>query len=162
VAQWTLGALRGREDLRPVPEASLHVTLAFLGGVEPGRVGDVEEAVTRAAEACWAPELGVSGVAGLPQRRPRLFALGLCDEAGRAASLHGAVAAALSGAGLYEPEGRGFWPHVTVARVRRGARASRLASDPPALAPFVAPVLTLYRSRPGSDYEALERLALLR
>ncbi|MGI8750478.1 MAG: RNA 2',3'-cyclic phosphodiesterase [Thermoleophilaceae bacterium] len=149
VAGWTLGALHGRGDLRPVPEAALHVTLVFLGGVEPGRVADVWEAVAGAWEGCRAPGLGVSGVVGLPQDRPRLFALGLCDEAGRAAALHGAVAGALEAAELYEPGGRRFWPHVTVARVRRGARSAHMGSDPPALGRFVAPALTLYRSGRG-------------
>ena len=61
----------------------------------------------------------------------------------------------------YRPEKRAFWPHVTLARVKRGRRAPPLdAPDPPA-APFEAPELTLYRStlRPqGALYEALARV----
>ncbi len=69
--------------------------------------------------------------------------------------MQAAVADALAGAGLYEPEKRPFWPHVTLARVRRGERVRRVAAgDPPA--PFRADRVVLYRStlRPdGAVYE---------
>ena len=59
----------------------------------------------------------------VPQRRPRLYALGLEDDGG---ALHGwqdGLSRRLEEARLYEPEKRPFWPHVTLARVKRGARA---------------------------------------
>jgi hypothetical protein len=48
---------------------------------------------------------------------------------------------------------------VSVVRLRPGAAVPRPL---PAVAPhaFDAPAVTLFRSRPGSRYEALERLAL--
>jgi 2'-5' RNA ligase len=52
---------------------------------------------------------------------------------------------------------------VTLARVRGRARARPLAARPPALAPFSAAALVLYRSdisRAGARYTALERLEL--
>ena len=64
----------------------------------------------------------------------------------------------------YEPEERPFWPHVTLARVRKGERARPLDLEPPA-DEFVASEVTLYRSRlspKGASYEALERVAVWR
>lgn len=137
------------------------MTVAFLGAVEAERVAVVWEA----ARGCVDGGVGLrpGGVAGVPRRRPRLIALELTDEDGSAAALAGRVASALSDAGLYEPERRPFWPHVTVARARRGARVEVPASPGPALEPFAAPALTLYRSDTlllGARYTALERVDL--
>ena len=95
----------------------------------------------------------------VPPRRTRLFALDLHDEAGRAAKLQGRVATALE-----KVEERPFWPHVTLARVRRGARASPLDLAPPwPIRAFRPSALTLYRSQPsprGAEYSVVESLAL--
>lgn len=164
IAAWRGPALRGRDELRPVDERDLHVTLAFLGSTAPERVEAVWEAASGAAAGCAAPVLSAAGVTGVPSRRPRLFALDLVDDGGRAAALSATVAGALGAAGLHEPEERPFWPHLTFARVRRGARAAPLVAGVPALEPFVAPAMTLYRSdparRPGARYAALERFEL--
>jgi 2'-5' RNA ligase len=159
VARWAEQQLRDRPDLRPVPEAALHVTLVFLGTTAPEGVGPLWDAVVEAAAGHSAPRFEATGVTGLPRRRPRLFALALADEGGRAGRLHRDVAGALARGGLHEPEERPLWPHVTVARVRRGKRPTRLADGAPPLA-FPTSLLTLYRSRPGSDYEVLEQLRL--
>jgi 2'-5' RNA ligase len=99
----------------------------------------------------------------VPARHPRLFAVDLEDEDGRAAAVAEAVDEALAEAGLFPRERRAFWAHVTVARVRRGARATAVGEDPPAGPAFRAAGLTLYRSRvgpSGSRYEALRRTDL--
>ena len=108
------------------------------------------------------PLLTPAGVRSLPPRNPRLFALDLEDEGGRASALQAAASAALEAGGWYRPEKRPFWPHLTLARVKRGER--RVAPLPdapqPPSEPFEAPVVTLYRStlRPqGALYEPLAR-----
>ena len=78
------------------------------------------------------------------------------------AALQGAASAALEAGGWYRPEKRPFWPHLTLARVKRGERrVAPLAGEPrPPSEPFEAPVVTLYRStlRPqGALYEPLAR-----
>lgn len=157
----TLGRLDG---LRPVPERALHVTLTFLGSTPADQIERVWAAASTAAAGRGAPLLGAVGVTAVPLRRPRLFALDLADDAGRAGTLSASVAGALVEAGLHEPEERPFWPHVTFARVRQGAKVALPAVvPPPALGPFTARIVTLYRSDPshsGASYTALERLEL--
>jgi RNA 2',3'-cyclic 3'-phosphodiesterase len=147
--------------LRPVDSAGLHVTLCFLGWRDEARV----DAIAAAATACAAPvgELAVREGLWLPPRRPRVLTVALDDPEGRLTAVQEAVVAAMVEAAGHEPEARPFLPHVTVARVRRGARAPR-GELPPAPALRFAPTeLTLYRSRlsrDGARYEPLARAPL--
>jgi RNA 2',3'-cyclic 3'-phosphodiesterase len=164
LVEWRAGALDGREDLRPVAPEALHVTLVFLGYRYEKEIGEIASAAFDAARELAAPWLEPAGVVPVPKRDPRLFALDLLDPGGDCGALQRAASDALAAARFYKPEKRPFWPHVTLARVkRRVRRAPALGSDPPSIAPFTASVVTLYRSilrREGARYEALERLEL--
>ena len=148
-------------DLRLVVPEALHVTLVFLGHLPEDEIPRIAEAIE--APRAEAPVLTAKGVKPVPPRRPRLFALDLDDEDGRAGRIQAGVSDALEGLGLYEPEKRPFWPHVTLARVRKGARVTGLDVAPPPSDPWHAEALTLYRSRlspKGARYESLHRVTL--
>ena len=162
LASWRDELVAGRDDLRPVRPEALHVTLVFLGWQDESAAGRIAEAAFGALPDGPAPRLAAGGVRPLPPRDPRLFALDLDDEDGRAERLQAGASAALEAEGWYRPEKRPFWPHVTLARVKRGVRrAPPLPEEPgPPGEPFEAAVVTLYRStlRPqGSIYEVLAR-----
>jgi 2'-5' RNA ligase len=141
---------------------ALHVTLVFLGWQDESAAEHIAEAAFAAIPPAAAPRLTAAGVRPVPPRDARLFALDLDDEEGRAGALQGTVSAALEAGGWYRPEKRPFWPHVTLARVKRGERRVPPPPDrprPPTEA-FDASVVTLYRStlRPqGALYEPLAR-----
>ena len=155
--------MEGRPELRRVPATSLHVTLCFLGS----RPADEAGAIAEAVRACAAPvpALALAGAAWLPPRQPGVLAVDLADGDGACAGLQRCLAQGLSGLGVYERERRRFRPHVTVARVRRGARVGRGAlPELPAVGPFAGAAVTLFRShlgRGGARYEALARVAPL-
>ena len=159
---WRARAFRDQPDLRLVAPEALHVTLVFLGYLEEREIERF--AALLAPPSIEAPRLCATGVKAVPPRGPaRLFALDLEDDGGRAGAIQGALSGALAGAGLYEPEKRPFWPHVTLARVRKGARVRGLEFPAPPAEPWRAAALTLYRSRlsrEGARYEALERVPL--
>jgi 2'-5' RNA ligase len=162
LAEWRDALVDGRRDLRPVRPEALHVTLVFLGWQDESAAGAIAEAAFSALPAGPPPRLTPAGVRSLPPRNPRLFALDLEDEDGRAGALQAAMSAALEAGGWYRPEKRPFWPHLTLARVKRAERRVPPLPEepPPPRAPFEAPVVTLYRStlRPqGSLYEPLAR-----
>jgi 2'-5' RNA ligase len=163
IAAWRDSLVAGREELRPVASQALHVTLVFLAWQKEADAPDIAETAFAAASGVGAPRLTPAGLRPLPPRRPRLFALDLEDEEGRAVALQAAVSDALAAARVYRPEKRPFWPHVTLARVKRGARAGQLDGPPPPAAPFTADTVTLYRStlRPqGAVYDPLHRCVL--
>jgi RNA 2',3'-cyclic 3'-phosphodiesterase len=165
LASWRDELVEGRRDLRPVRAEALHVTLVFLGWQDEKAADAIASAAFEACSGHSAPRLRASGVRPLPPRDPRLFALDLEDEEGRASGVQAAVSDALAAGRWYRPEKRPFWPHLTLARVKRGER--RVPPLPDAPAPpgdlFQADQITLYRStlRPqGAIYEPLARAEL--
>jgi RNA 2',3'-cyclic 3'-phosphodiesterase len=150
-------------QLRPVPVDALHVTLVFIGHRDEEEIPAIAAAVRETVRGLRAAALRAAAVVPVPPRGPaRLFALDLHDEGGQATAIQTAVSAALEP--WYEPEERPFWPHVTLARVRKGERLGRLEAEVPP-EEFEASEVMLYRSRlslRGASYEALERVEMQR
>ncbi len=154
-------AADGDFALRAVRADALHVTLSFLGHRS---LDDIEPAadVIRAA-AAPVRRLSLGDPLWLAPRRPHVLTVAVADPEAALARLQAEVAEGLADALGLVPERRAFRPHVTVARVRRGAvpRRSGLPAAPEAS--FAGEALTLYRSWLGGGparYEALERVAL--
>lgn len=156
-------------SLRRVRRESLHITLAFLGYHDekeiPHLAGILEESTPAA------PKIELGQPVPRPERgRPRLFALPA--ESPATIELQGDLQKRLVEARLYEPEKRPFWPHLTVARVRREERGSqrpakvgRLPQHLPErlLQPFHGVRICLYRSvlKPqGAQYTQLVQVEL--
>jgi 2'-5' RNA ligase len=155
--------------LRRVKPESLHITLAFLGYRPKKEIPRLAEIV--AASRAPAPLIVLGDPVPRPERgRPRLFALPA--ESPATIALQQTLEEKLVEARLYEPEKRPFWPHVTVARVRREergskrpARLTRLPDGLPKglLQPFDGVRLTLYRSQiqpQGAHYTPLAQVEL--
>jgi 2'-5' RNA ligase len=148
---------------RPVDDGALHLTLAFLGWRAEGDVPAVTALVEASAGGVEAPPLVLGDALALPPRRPRVLAAEVHDEAAALAPLQAALSSRLAETGLYEPERRPFRPHVTVARLRRGARAPRAVPAGPEPVAFRGAAVTLYRSRlarSGASYEPLASVPL--
>jgi 2'-5' RNA ligase len=125
----------------------------------------VSEVALSAAEGSRAPLLAPRGLAALPARHPRVLALDLADEGAALDAVQRTIGQALATAGLYEADRRPFRPHVTVARLRRGAvwRGRALAAPP--IEPFVAERVVLFRShlsQQGARYAPLAAVRLAR
>jgi len=164
LAAWRDDLVGGRDDLRPSAAETLHLTLVFLGYRPEKEIAAIARAALAAVAGCEAATLHATGVVPVPRRgAPRLFALDLEDEGGRAAAIQSAASDALATARFYRPEKRPWWPHLTLARVKRGRRAEPLEPRAPAPSPIRATQVTLYRStlRPqGAQYDPLERVEL--
>ena len=157
LAGWARAA--ERPGLRLLPPESLHVTLAFLGERPDEEADDIGAAV----QACAAPVPGLRLSDPAWLGRGSALSLDLEDDAGACAAVQSCVSDALSALGAYTPELRPFRPHVTVARVRRGARVSRKLPPGPAPSAFAGTALTLFQSLlspKGARYRALMRAEL--
>jgi 2'-5' RNA ligase len=153
----------GGDGVRWVLAEGLHVTLRFLGDVEPARLSRLVDAVRSEVSTRSPFELHLCGLAGLPgSRHPRVVVL----EVAPAEPLEGLAAAVERGAVAagFEPETRPFRAHLTLGRVRvRYALPPEGRRPAPAPSPFAVEEAVLYRSRlgpGGSRYTPLERLAL--
>jgi 2'-5' RNA ligase len=168
IEAWGKGAL-GDPALRPLPVDSLHITLVFLGYRPEKQIGRVA-AIVEGLE-CPAPRIELRDPEPRPQRgKPRLYALPV--ESPGAVSLQAALEERLVAERLHEPEGRPFWPHLTVARVRpdgRGSRRPMRVANPPGalpqdlLQPALAVRVALYRSElkpQGAQYTPLVQVKL--
>jgi 2'-5' RNA ligase len=176
IAAWQRTAL-GDPALRPMRAEALHITLCFLAYRAESDIPRIE-AVLRGIEPRPVNLRFEPEPSAVPKGRPRLYTLSASSD--DAVALQGELAKALAAEGLYEPEDRRFWPHVTVARVRserqppergkrRGkARPKRVRKPPAPLPkageqPFGAVRLALYRSdlKPqGAEYVALSGIDL--
>ena len=168
LAAWGAREL-GDEALRPVAAESIHVTLCFLGHI-PAEEVDRASAIVTGLQPRPVPMTLRADPVPKPRARPGLFAIGVDSPA--AVGMQDELSAALVAAGLYEPEKRPFWPHLTVARVRtergRKRRPQRVRARPGELPPalvhtFGSVRASLYRSnlRPdGARYEPLASLDL--
>jgi RNA 2',3'-cyclic 3'-phosphodiesterase len=97
----------------------LHLTLAFLGEIEPDRVPGITGALARAT-ASFAPfEISYAGGGTFPTSgRPRIAWAGVRDGAEELGRLRSQIATELARVGIVL-EARPFLPHVTLLRVKR-------------------------------------------
>lgn len=123
------------EGARWVRAGQLHLTLAFLGDVPAGKVGEVLAAAGEAARQAAPFTLRPGALGAFPNwRQPRVLWLGLDGEgAGEASRFAASVRRALQARGVwYDP--KPFRAHITLARLsprpsaKGGLPAQELAS----------------------------------
>ncbi len=106
---------RRKSDVRWVHGDGLHVTLKFLGWTEGRWLPQIEAALAQALRGRPALRLRVRGLGAFPSlRRPRVLWVGLEGEG--LGELAECVEQAMNRLG-FEPEKRGFTPHITLGRV---------------------------------------------
>jgi 2'-5' RNA ligase len=147
---------------RWVAPYNLHLTLKFFGAVDPGRLPDLNAAMAEAAAAGNRCELRLDHWAALPRWAQATVIVASGQVTAGLARLHGIVESACAKAG-FEPEVRGFRPHITLARYMERTRANRPpdSSRPDVLVGIDA--ITLFRSEAaqrGSLYTPMGRWAL--
>ncbi len=143
-------------DVRIVPPANLHVTLAFLGHRPADDVEPVIAALQDLAPAARRPALSVARY----RETRSVGMLALDDADDRASSFADVVQGRLEALGVYERERRRWLAHLTVLRFRR---PPRLGPPLPDLGVFSPSEVAVYHSvlRPtGAQYEVVESVPL--
>jgi 2'-5' RNA ligase len=166
---WAAAELGTIGSLRPVRVDGLHVTLCFLGSTAGAELEAIGACCREACAGRGPLRLSVGELLALPRRRPRAIAVRVSDEGDRQSNelieLQQRLAGALAARGWYRPEPRPFLAHVTVARVRSGARLDARALEERTKRPttFTADVVTLFESRTqpgGAVYQPRARIEL--
>ena len=105
-----------------------HVTLKFLGELEPRRVEDLQRAAGSAASNVSPFALTLEGPGAFPPRGDaRTLWLGVGDQASALSELQRRLEDECASEG-FPRESRSFHPHLTVARLREPAASRALAA----------------------------------
>ncbi|MFI5372249.1 MAG: RNA 2',3'-cyclic phosphodiesterase [Candidatus Eisenbacteria bacterium] len=150
---------------------NLHYTLRFLGELGEDGARRVGESADEAVTGLTAFEVTLGGTGGFPRARgARVIWLGLTEGTAPFVALGKRVETALARRG-FEPERRGFTPHLTLGRVREPSRdwtdtlaaLPSIAADPAAR--FSVDALAVVESTlspKGSIYRVWRRAELAR
>ncbi len=156
-------------DVRWVRPANIHLTIVFMGDVDPERFNAIEAAldpVCRGHKPFW---VALKGTGVFPnKRRPNVVWIGLAGDVEEMSQFRDALQDQLTFFGV-QKEARPFKPHLTLGRFRRGsAPGEGLDRALSSFADLESPVcalegLTLFRSdlKPeGPIYTRLKQWAL--
>ncbi|HEX8380403.1 MAG TPA: RNA 2',3'-cyclic phosphodiesterase [Allosphingosinicella sp.] len=158
-----LDLMGGVAGARWLDDDQLHVTLRFIGEVDRHLARDVDAALSAVHHPRFA--IAINGLGSFDRRgEPATLWAGLAPQEPLRA-LHKKVDQALTRAGV-EPDRRAYMPHLTIARLPRGAgpmgpllEAAGGVTSPP----FAVDEFRLYESRPtpeGPVYTVAERYPL--
>jgi RNA 2',3'-cyclic 3'-phosphodiesterase len=104
-------------DVRWVAVPSIHLTLKFLGEVEPERIAEMSEALTAVSKSNQQFQLRLHGLGCFPnQKNPRVIWCGVGGEIDALLQLQQKVETACVALGFAREE-RDFRPHLTLGRV---------------------------------------------
>jgi RNA 2',3'-cyclic 3'-phosphodiesterase len=118
-----LAAIAERHPLpvRWLATDSLHITLKFLGETAESMVPQLEQALHHASHDCEEFDVTIGGFGAFPSSsRPSILWVGVTAPV-ELLNLQQQIEAGLTPFG-FEPEGRPFKPHITVARAEKNAR----------------------------------------
>ncbi len=161
------GYLKGVKWVQP---AGLHLTLKFLGEVDPGRVPGALEAMAAAASdtESFPIRFGGGGVFPTP-RKARIIWVGVREGAGPVTAFAGILEANLAEKG-FPAEERRFTAHLTLGRLREPLPVKfiqRFLDQERSFFTEPAPAegVTLYRSdlsRHGAVYTPVQKILFIR
>jgi 2'-5' RNA ligase len=143
-------------------DEQLHLTLRFIGEVDRHQAEDIAAALGSVRQGPF--EIALSGVGSFLKRGKGALWAGVAPQQ-TLKSLHKKVGQACLRAGV-DPDTRAYHPHITLARLSRGAgpvepfieRCAGLSS-----APFPVEAMCLYESRlgaAGASYRIVDRYSL--
>ncbi|HYF62752.1 MAG TPA: RNA 2',3'-cyclic phosphodiesterase [Herpetosiphonaceae bacterium] len=158
--------------VRWVRPENWHITLHFLGNVDPAAFPALDACFAEEVAGLTAPTLRCHALGAFPnERKPRVLWAGVSGDKERLGLIHAAAVAAGRVVGV-EPERRPYTPHVTLGYVRDQAGPAERAAGGAALgrvgwtgdSPRPYPSVALIRStltKAGSAYTPLRRIELL-
>ncbi len=152
VAQTSLEMRHYGLDVRWVRPANIHLTVVFMGDVDPDRLSAIEAALGPVCRGRSPFRVALKGTGVFPnRRRPNVIWIGLVGDLEEMSQFRDALQSQLASFGI-QKEARIFKPHLTLGRFRRGsAPGGELDRALSRFADLESPVcvlkdLTLFRS----------------
>lgn len=154
------GLCSGLPSARWVSAENMHITLRFIGEIDEVVVEDVDASLSEIRMPAF--PISICNLGCFERGRKVHTIWAGVEETETIGRLHEKVDIALVRTG-FEPEGRKFKPHITLARIRGRVPARRIGEylqvcDGFFAGPFVADRFTLFRSHLGRGGAFYERL----
>jgi 2'-5' RNA ligase len=161
--------LRDRaEGVGWVRPEGIHLTLKFLGEVDPGRIEGIASRAEASVKARGPFFIGVRGCGGFPNpRHPRVIWIGIDDPSGALKEMQARVEQGMEEMGFTREE-RKYTPHLTIGRLRSGKGKGEVAQALEAmtgcdLGTMEVREICLFRSQlkpTGAEYTKLKVISL--
>ena len=120
-------------NIRWIPAANIHLTLKFLGDIDPVRVPEIKTQLDVASRSTAPFVLNARGVGVFPNRRQaRVIWVGLTGDLNQLEQLKKNIESGLGSIG-FKSDRRPFRAHLTIGRMRQ-------RPDPKALGALLAPL----------------------
>ncbi len=112
-------------DLKLVEPENIHITVRFLGDIQPSMVDKIHEEMKQVQFLPF--NARISGLGVFPDLRfPRVLWAGITEGADQLRSVFSQIEPRLRALG-FAPDSKGFSPHLTIARVRSSRNKAQLA-----------------------------------
>ena len=112
-------------DLKTVKPQNIHVTIRFLGDIQPSMVDAIHEEMKQISFSPF--NIQLQGLGAFPKpNHPRVVWAGIQKGSEELKDVFQQLEPRLRGLG-FKPDTKGFSPHLTIARVRNGRNKFRLA-----------------------------------
>ncbi len=150
--------------MRWVRPAAIHLTLKFLGDIDPNQVVDIEKAIEATANSTGPLALAAKGIGVFPTlKKVRVLWMGISGETSLLLECHQNLDVQLALMGLRQ-EKRRFNAHLTLARAKGRLDPHRLVRCMETIGgfeavPFTGRQITLYQSDLKPDGAVYTRLA---
>lgn len=127
IDEYIFGLKKIMPEAKWVKAKNMHITLKFLGEIEPSFCSQIKELLKGISEISSPFELKISGSGVFPNlRRPRVFWLGLQQDENRPLfRIYTWIDEKLETLGV-DRENRKFSPHLTLCRIKTHPDCSRL------------------------------------
>lgn len=167
IARIQHGLRESAADVRWTAISSIHLTLKFLGEVDPAIIPELAESLRVVSHGMQAFNLRLSGLGSFPnQKNPRTIWCGILGDTEALSNLQQGIETACMKSG-FAPEDRPFRPHLTLGRLK-GKRnldslADRIKAGSDLECGFSADHFNIYKSvlKPqGAVYTVLETVQL--
>lgn len=116
-------------DVRWTKYGNIHLTLKFLGDIEPSKVDKISVSIQSVANEFFPFTMSLAGIGAFPNsRKPSIVWVGIEEGSGEIVQIANRIESSMEKLG-FAKEKRPFKPHLTIGRIRELKHPSVMAKS---------------------------------